>query len=438
MNVLVIGSGAREHAIAWKLKQSPKVDRLFVAPGNGGTASIAKNLAVSVDDIPGLASATQEHQVDLTVVGPDTPLAEGIVDYFQERGFPIFGPTRAAARIEWSKAFAKELMLKYGIPTGKAKTFTSYQEAKAYVEKHPLPVAIKADGLALGKGVTVAMTREEALKALFDCMEAQVFGAAGQKVLVEEYLEGQEVSVFCFTDGETVSRPVAACDYKRAYDGDEGPNTGGMGSYSPPEFWNDALEQQIQSSIMEATVEAMSKEGTPYKGVLYGGLILSAEGPKVIEFNSRLGDPETQVILPRLKTDLLEAILSVVHGGLNYTDLVWSDEACVGVVLASGGYPGQYDVGFKIEGLEQISEGSTIFHAGTKLSQDAVAKEGNVQTSGGRVMTVVAQAKTMKEARIKAYQDLGVIKFKGRQYRRDIASRAESGFSHEVSPVSGH
>ena len=421
MNFLVIGSGGREHAIAWKLRQSPKVEELFVAPGNAGTSDIACNLDVPVGDIEGLASVAKVKRIDLTVVGPETPLADGIVDYFQERGLPIFGPTRVAAKIEWSKTYAKELMHRHGIPTGMAEVFSSYQEAKEYVERHPLPVVIKADGLSLGKGVTVAQTTDEALAALYSCMETRAFGDAGRQVLVEEYLEGQEVSVFCFTDGETLSPLVAACDYKRAFDGDKGPNTGGMGSYSPPEFWDEALERRIYRDIMQATVGAMANEGVAYKGVLYGGLIITEEGPQVIEFNARLGDPEAQVILPRLKTDLAEVMLSVVHGGR--LDLEWSKDVCVGVVMAPGGYPGEYDTGLPVEGLERVDQDIAVFHAGTKLSGDASSR--TVLTSGGRVLTVVAQAETMDEARRKAYRNVEAINFEGRQYRKDIAAHTK-------------
>ena len=337
MNVLVIGSGSREHAIAWKLSQSPRVDTLLVAPGNAGTAAIATNLAVVATDIEGLAQVVCDHGVDLTIVGPEVPLAEGIVDRFQELGLRIFGPTKAAAQIEASKGFAKELMRRHGIPSADGLTFDSYAEARRFIEQHDAPLVVKADGLAAGKGVTVAATREQALAAVHASMEERAFGAAGERVVIEEYLEGREVSVFVFTDGEALSPIVAACDYKRVYDGDLGPNTGGMGSYSPPEFWEPSLAKEIEERILQPTVQAMVQEGHIYRGVLYGGLIMTRNGPKVIEFNCRLGDPETQVIMPLLETDLVDIVASVLEGNLTETSIQWSTEACVGVVIAAEG-----------------------------------------------------------------------------------------------------
>ena len=419
MRVLVVGGGAREHAIAWKIRQSPLVDALYVAPGNAGTAAIAVNLPIADTDTAGLAQAARRHGVGLTVVGPEIPLAGGIVDHFQAEGLSVFGPTQAAARIESSKVFAKELMAKYFIPTGSAKVFDSYEEAERFVRMHPYPLVVKADGLAAGKGVTVAATQEEAVRALRECMVERVFGASGDRVLVEECLTGREVSVFAFVDGETVSPMVAACDYKRAYDGDHGPNTGGMGAYSPPEFWNGDLEREIRDTIMAPTARALAREGCPYRGVLYGGLMLTEDGPKVIEFNCRLGDPETQVIMPRLSSDLVEILAAALEGRLSETPIEWSSDACVGVAMASGGYPGSYETGFPISGLDRAGETGEVFHAGTRLAEDGTP---GAVTAGGRVVTVVAMGSDLAEAGERAYGNIEKISFTGGFYRRDIAA----------------
>ncbi|MBI4234437.1 MAG: phosphoribosylamine--glycine ligase [Chloroflexi bacterium] len=426
MNILVVGSGAREHAIAWKLRQSPKVDRLYVAPGNAGTAATATNLNIPATDLDALAEAVRSHHVDLTVVGPETPLAEGIVDHFQEQGLAIFGPTMAAARLESSKVFGKQLMLQHHIPTPRAEVFSAYEQAKACVEQAPLPTVVKADGLAAGKGVTVCRTREEAQQALYQCMVAKAFGAAGEKVLVEECLSGREVSIFAFTDGTHISPLVAACDYKRLLDGDRGPNTGGMGSYSPPEFWTPGLCDTILRTIIEPTLKAMREEGTPYRGVLYAGLMLTQEGPKVLEFNCRLGDPETQAILPRLRSDLVDILLGVVSGKLADVPVEWAEEACVGIVLASGGYPGEYRKGYPIRGLRSAAEDALVFHAGTRLGHNEVSGKQVAVTDGGRVLTVAACGQTLREARERAYSAVRHIRFEGMHYRRDIALVASS------------
>ena len=419
MKVLVVGNGAREHAIAWKIRQSALLDELFVAPGNAGTAAIATNIPVQASDIEGQARAAREHGVDLTVIGPEVPLAAGIVDCFQEQGLAVFGPTREAARIESSKVFAKELMAKHGILTGRYEVFDSYDEACSYVKSQALPLVVKADGLAAGKGVTVARTEAEAMKALHKCLVERVFGTSGDLVLVEECLTGPEVSVFAFTDGETLSPLVAACDYKRAYDGNEGPNTGGMGSYSPPPFWTAALEQGVRERIMEPTVKALAQEGCAFNGVLYGGLMLTEDGPKVIEFNCRMGDPETQVIMPRLKTDLVEILLSIARGTLNKTSIKWSTEACVGVAMASGGYPGSYATGLPISGLAEAEARGLVFHAGTRQEEE---KRSKIVTDGGRVLTVVGKGSSMNEARAQAYEGIAQIRLEGGFYRRDIAA----------------
>ena len=421
MRVLVIGSGAREHAIAWKLRQSPRVDTLLVAPGNAGTAAIATNVPVASTDILGLLKVAQEQRVDLTVVGPEPPLAEGIVDAFQERALPIFGPTKAAAQIEASKGFAKELMQRYDIPCAQGSTFDSYREAQRYIQQHDVPMVVKADGLAAGKGVTVATTRQEALVAARACLQEKVFGPAGERVVIEEYLEGREVSVFSFTDGEALSPPVAACDYKRVYDYDEGPNTGGMGSYSPPEFWDASLAQEIVGHILRPTVHALAREGRPYKGVLYGGIMVTSDGPKVFEFNCRLGDPESQVLLPLLETDLVDIIQAVLQGNLTKTPIQWSEESCVGVVMASQGYPGEYQRGMVITVLDTVPEDAILFHAGTRLAVREEAGITDVVTDGGRVLTVAARGPSLAAAREQAYAGLEGVHFQGAFYRRDIA-----------------
>lgn len=418
LKVLVIGGGAREHALTWKIAQSRKVKELYVAPGNAGTASIAHNLNIKPNDMEALAKAAQDINIDLTVVGPEAPLATGIVDCFERLGMPIFGPTEAATEIESSKVFAKKLMQKYAIPCPNGVTFSNYSEARAYLESHSAPIVVKADGLAAGKGVTVASTREEAQKALSDIMEAKVFGSAGDRVVIEECLTGKEVSLLVFTDGKTVVPMVPACDYKRVFDNDQGPNTGGMGSYSPPGFFDAKLTQQVMEIVLEPAVKAMASEGTPYKGVLYAGLMIASDGLKVLEFNARFGDPETQAILPRLQTDLVDILLAIVDNRLSEVTVEWHDEACVGVVIASGGYPGNYNTGFPITGLDKLEKEIMVFHAGTKLGENS-----QIYTDGGRVLTVTATGKTMAEAKTKVYQNLPRIYFDGCHYRKDIAAR---------------
>ena len=387
-----------------------------MAPGNAGTAQIAQNLALSTDDIEGLDTAVHEKGIRLVVVGPEVPLAEGIVDYFQALDIPIFGPTKQAAQIEASKVFAKELMQKYGIPCAKSVTFSDYNQAKDYVKQQKPPIVVKANGLAAGKGVVVADSIPQALEALANIMESKTLGAAGEKVIIEEYLPGKEMSSFAFTDGKTVIPMVSACDYKRIYDGDRGPNTGGMGSYSPPYFYTPELGKIVSETIMEPTVRAMAQEKRPYQGVLYGGLMITDKEPKVIEYNSRFGDPEAQVILPRLKTDLMDIMLAVVNGNLDKINVECSEDACVGVVIASAGYPGSYKTGLPITGLDNVDKDILVFHAATRLGT-----AGQVLTNGGRVLTVVATGKTVAEAREKVYANISRIHFEGCQYRKDIA-----------------
>ena len=423
MKVLVVGNGGREHAITWKLAQSPRVDELLAAPGNGGTVGIARNAPVGAEDVDGLLALAEREQIDLTVVGPEAPLAAGIADMFDEAGLPVFGPTQAAARIESSKSFAKELMLSHGVPTGAAAVFDDYEAARDYVvERAGGPIVIKADGLAAGKGVMVCGGAEEAVTALRRQMVDRVFGAAGDRVLVEELLEGPEISAFGFVDGENVTTLAAACDYKRAGDGDTGPNTGGVGAFSPPpeSIWNAEVEREVRATIVEPVVRALAESGAPYRGALYAGLMMTAGGPKVIEFNCRLGDPETQVMMPRLKTDLLEVMLDTVRGDLSRRELEWDSRSCVGVVMTSRGYPGSYRTGFPIHGLEALDPDTVAFHAGTA----AAGAGGPPLTDGGRVLCVSAMGATLEEARQAAYDNVGRVRFENAFHRGDIAAVA--------------
>jgi phosphoribosylamine--glycine ligase len=412
----VVGGGAREHAITWKLAQSPRVDELYVAPGNAGTAGIARNLDIKDTDIDGLGRTARDLRIDLTVVGPEAPLAAGIADAFGSNKMAIFGASKAAAEIESSKVFAKELMQRHGIPCAKSASFSDYARAKEYLSTQNPPFVIKADGLAAGKGVIIAESIDKAEEALTRIMQGKSFGAAGNRVVIEEYLHGREMSFFVFTDGRAVVPTVPACDYKRIFDNNQGPNTGGMGSYSPPPFFNQAFSDIIMGTIMRPTVLALADEKRPYKGVLYGGLMITNKVPKVIEFNARLGDPEAQVVLPRLKTDLVDIMMAVMEGRLDTVNLEFSDEACVGVVMASGGYPGSYKTGFPITGLDDVDKEITIFHAGSRINP-----EGQILTSGGRVLTVTAMGKNLEEAREKVYKNITRINFEGCYYRKDIA-----------------
>ncbi len=345
------------------------------------------------------------------------PLADGIVDRFHGIGIPIFGPTKGATQIESSKVFAKELMQKYGIPCARSASFSEYTRAKEYIQQQQPPMVVKADGLAAGKGVTVANSIPQALEALSNIMESKAFGAAGDKVVIEECLSGKEMSVFAFTDGKSVVPMVAACDYKPIYDGDQGPNTGGMGSYSPPHFMSPALAKTVKETIMEPAVKAMAQEKRPYQGVLYGGLMIANDRPKVLEFNARFGDPESQVTLPLLKTDLVDILLAVINGNLDQIRVEWSEDACVGVVMASAGYPGSYQTDFPITGLDELDKDILVFHAGTKIG----SQPGQVLTNGGRVLTVVATGRTIAQAREKVYASIPRIHFEGCHYRKDIA-----------------
>jgi phosphoribosylamine--glycine ligase len=418
LKILVVGGGAREHTLVWKLLQSPKTEEVFVAPGNAGTAFIAENLNVHPADLEALGEAAKDRGIDLVVVGPELPLSLGIVDYLDSLDIPAFGPTKAATQIESSKVFARNLMEKYGIPCPKGVVFASYPEAARYLEGCRPPIVVKADGLAGGKGVIIADSMQEARMALGDIMEAKIFGSAGDRVIIDEYVTGQEVSLIAFTDGKTISPMVPACDYKKIWDNDQGPNTGGMGSYSPPGFFPAQLVEEVSATVLLRAIESMANEGMPYKGVLYAGLMVTDRGPLVLEFNARFGDPETQVILPLLKSDLVDILLAVMQGNLNQVEAEWSTDACVGVVVASAGYPGSYKTGFPINGLDELDEDSLVFHAGTKVGDD-----GRVFTDGGRVLTVVGSGEDMAEARDEVYRQLPRIRFEGCHFRTDIALR---------------
>jgi len=378
---------------------------------------LASNLDIKPTDTAGLIKAARENSVNFVVVGPEAPLAAGIVDRFQEAGIPIFGPTRSAATIESSKVFARELMQKYQIPCAQGTSFSDYNSAKRHLLAQKPPLVIKADGLAAGKGVTVAGSLAEAEEALYHTMVDRAYGPAGDRVIIEECLIGKEMSAFVFTDGNTVVPIVPACDYKPVYDGNRGPNTGGMGSYSPPHFTTVELEQEITRTILEPAVEALARENQLYRGVLYAGLMITDEGPKVMEFNARLGDPETQVILPRLKTDLLDIFMATTGGNLDKIDVKWSGDSCVAVVMSSGGYPGSYRTGYPITGLENLESGVMVFHAGTR----ADTKGGEILSDGGRVISVAGTGSNLARARARVYRNIANIHFEGCHYRKDIA-----------------
>ncbi len=421
MNILVIGSGGREHAIVRKLKESPRVEKIFCAPGNGGISRDAECVPVGAMDREGLLSLAKENRVDFVFVTPDDPLAAGMVNFFEAAGLPCFGPNQAAAQIEASKVFAKGLMKKYQIPTAEYEVFSEPGKALDYIRaRGKYPVVVKADGLALGKGVIIAQNEEEAVNALRTIMEDKVFGESGAEVVVEEFLTGPEVSVLAFTDGKAMRPMVSSMDHKRAQDGDKGPNTGGMGTVSPNPFYTEEMAEVCMEKIFLPTMRAMNAEGRKFKGCLYFGLMLTPDGPKVIEYNSRFGDPETQVVLPRLETDFAEIIMAVAEERLSQMDIRWSSEACACVVLASGGYPGHYEKGREIFGLDENGqiEGATVYHAGTKW------ENGKFYTNGGRVLGVTATGQTLEDALEKAYAAAGKISFGGVMYRKDIGRRA--------------
>ncbi|MCH7579792.1 MAG: phosphoribosylamine--glycine ligase [Chloroflexi bacterium] len=419
MNVLLLGSGAREHAIAWKLSQSPKLTSLYVAPGNPGTADVATNLPVSVDDFEAIVRTCKEQRIDLVVVGSEGPLAAGLVDRLLVEGIAAFGPAKSAAIIESSKVFSKQLMARIGIPTATFGVFDNEAAARKYVDQADGSLVIKADGLAVGKGAIVTDSSAAAHEAVTTIMRDRAFGAAGDRVVIEQRLYGPEVSAHAFTDGQTVAHMPFSCDHKPVFDGDQGPNTGGMGAYSPPGWFSDADQQWARESVTEAAIKAMYDAGLPYKGVLYPGILCANDGMMVLEFNSRFGDPEAQVLFPRLESDLLEVMWAVANNKLAEVELRWSDEACVGVVLASGGYPAKYKTGLPIEGIDELDPDVLVFHAGTARQED-----GTLVTSGGRVLTVSALGPDLQAARDKAYRNVERIRFEGMHYRRDIGARA--------------
>lgn len=417
MKILVIGGGGREHAIVRKLKESPRVKALYCAPGNGGISKDAVCVNIPVTDIAGVVRFSRENKIDLVFVAPDDPLAAGMVDALEAAGIPAFGPRANAAIIESSKVFSKELMRKHGIPTAAYEIFNDSEKAMRYIEANgKYPVVIKADGLALGKGVLIAKDRAQAREALKSIMEDKIFGASGNHVVVEKFISGPEVSVLAFTDGKCVKPMVSSKDHKRAFDRDEGPNTGGMGTISPNPYYTDAVAEECMQHIFLPTIRAMQREGRPFKGCLYFGLMLTQDGPKVIEYNARFGDPETQVVLPRLKTDFVDILQAVVEERLEEQPVEWDDGACACVVMASGGYPGKYEKGLAITGLDDCGQipGATVYHAGT------VCRDSGFYTNGGRVLGVTVAGKTLDEALAGAYAAVEKIHFDGVHYRRDI------------------
>jgi phosphoribosylamine--glycine ligase len=425
MKILVIGGGGREHALVWKLKQSSSVDRIFCAPGNAGTAAIAENIAVSATDLAQLLRFAKQNDVDLTVVGPDDPLAMGIVDLFTADKLRIFGPTKSAARLESSKIFAKELMRAQKVPTAQARMFSESKEALGYCDELKFPVVIKADGLALGKGVIIAPDVATAKSTIEAMMNEARFGDAGRRIVIEEFLRGTECSIHALVDGNDYRLLESARDHKRAFDGDEGPNTGGMGAFSPANNWDAQLQSQFESKIMRPLLRGLAKERIAYRGLLYPGLMITSDGPQVLEFNCRFGDPETQVLLPRMKSDLLPLLEATIDGnsdsrrerGIDNYSIEWDKRAAVTVVLASAGYPGKYEIGKAISGLNEVAklEGVQVFHAGTKIVANQVA------SAGGRVLAVTALGSTTAAARDRAYEAVSRIHFDGCHYRRDIA-----------------
>ena len=417
MKVLVIGGGGREHAICWKLSKSPKVDELYCAPGNAGIAEVAKCVDIGVMDFEKMADFAKKEAFDLIVVGPDDPLAGGIVDVLEEKGLRVFGPRKNAAILEGSKAFSKDLMKKYGIPTAAYETFDTPEAALKYLETAPVPIVLKADGLALGKGVLICNTREEAKEGVKTLMLDKQFGHAGDRIVVEQFMTGREVSVLSFVDGKTIKIMTSAQDHKRAKDGDQGLNTGGMGTFSPSPFYTPEVDEFCKKHIYQATVDAMKAEGREFKGIIFFGLMLTADGPKVLEYNARFGDPETQVVLPRMKNDIVDVFEACVDGTLDQIDLQFEDNAAVCVVLASDGYPEHYEKGKKITGLENFKDkdGYYVFHAGSKF--DA---EGNILTNGVRVLGVTATGKDLKEARANAYKATEWVNFENKYMRHDI------------------
>ncbi len=416
MKVLVVGGGGREHTLVWKIAQNKQVKELYCAPGNGGISAIAKCVPLKAMDIEGMVNFSKEKEIELVVVAPDDPLAAGMVDAFEKEGIRAFGPRKNAAIIEGSKAFAKDLMKKYNIPTAKYEVFEKSSDALEYLKTEKFPIVIKADGLALGKGVIIAQDFEEAKEAVVNIMEDKAFGEAGNKVVVEEFMVGPEVSVLAFTDGKTVKPMVSSQDHKRALDNDQGLNTGGMGTFSPSRIYTKEMENYCMEKVFKPTVDAMNKEGRKFKGILYFGIMVTAEGPKVLEYNARFGDPETQVVIPRLKTDLLEIFNAIIDEKLDEVDIEWEDNAAVCVILASGGYPKEYKTGYEITGIDEAQKdaNTVVFHAGTKC------EDGKYLTAGGRVLGVTAVESNLDLAIKKAYEGVAKISFKDKHFRKDI------------------
>ena len=420
MKILVVGGGGREHALIWKIAQSPLVDHIYCAPGNPGIAELAECVHIGADEIEALLDFAKAEKVDLTVVGPEVPLTLGIVDRFQDAGLTIFGPNQAAARIEGSKGFSKDLMAKYGIPTAAYQSFTEREAAIAYIKAQGAPIVVKADGLAAGKGVIVALSEEQALAAIDDIMRDKVFGDAGASVVIEEFMDGEEASFFAFTDGQNILPLASSQDHKRAFDDDQGPNTGGMGAYSPAPVVTAALHDEIVETIVKPTISGMASEGCPYSGILYVGLMIKDGKPRVVEFNARFGDPEAQPLLMRMKSDIVPVLMACAKGSLEQDSIEWHDKAAVCVVMASGGYPASFQKGYEIEGLDQAAELGEVmvFHAGTAL------KNGEVVNNGGRVLGVTGLGVTVAEAIERAYQAAEKISWQDVHYRKDIGRKA--------------
>lgn len=423
MKILIVGSGGREHAIAYACSKSPKVDKIYCAPGNAGISELAECVPISAMEFDRLADFAAEKEIDLTVIGMDDPLVGGIVDLFEARGLRVFGPRKNAAILEGSKAFSKDLMKKYNIPTAAYETFTSADDAKKYLETSEYPIVLKADGLALGKGVLICNTKEEALAGVDELMLDKKFGDAGNTIVIEEFMTGREVSVLSFVDGNTIKIMSSAQDHKRAKDGDEGLNTGGMGNFSPSPFYTEEVDDFCKKYIYQATVDAMKAEGREFKGVIFFGLMLTPKGPKVLEYNARFGDPEAQVVLPRLKNDIIDVFNACIDGTLDKIDLQFEDKACVCVILASDGYPLAYEKGKIITGLDKFKgkDGYYCFHAGTKFDDN-----GNIVTNGGRVLGITAKGDTLKEARANAYSATEWVDFENKYMRHDIGKAIEN------------
>ena len=420
MRILVVGGGGREHALCWAIAASPLCTKLFCAPGNAGIAQVADCFDVGAEDIPGQVTLAQREKIDFVVIGPDAPLVAGMADGFTAAGIKVWGPSKAAARIEGSKSFTKELCKRHNIPTAAYERFTDTAKAEAYIRAQGAPIVVKADGLAAGKGVIVAETEGQAIEAVRDMLSGNRFGAAGASVVIEEFMQGEEASFFALSDGEHVLPLVAAQDHKRAFDGDKGPNTGGMGAYSPAPIFDAAMQKRTLDEIVLPTVRAMAQAGTPFKGVLYAGVMIDAKGPRLVEYNCRFGDPECQVLMMRLKSDLVPALLACVDGGLDHLDLRWSDQVALTVIMATNGYPNAYGKGSEIRGLDRAAkvEGVQIFHAGTKADGQRIL------ANGGRVLNVSAMAPTVEEARTRAYRAVDLIDWPEGFCRRDIAWRA--------------